>query len=211
MTSGQGRLSHMSGMVEGEISGKKLTSFQPFNLTKPKPKTIPQPEALPREVIANPIPKNLFKKTVVDVEKDKEDRRKAKTEAIRREYEDNSKKRFALATEKLESNNKFEKARDDLETRFQGTLQFSGVKPRKMPDFEKREAPVKLTAAAVKREALALKKADDIENKRLKNLEFNQRDETEFVTWKREMDEREDIERLDYIQRKKIEMELARV
>jgi|TARA_B110000305_G_scaffold230452_1_gene282678 hypothetical protein len=68
-----------------------------------------------------------------------------------------------------------------------------------MPDFEKKEAPVKLTAAAVKREALALKKADDIELKRLKDLEFNQRDETEFVTWKREMDEREDIERLDYI------------
>lgn len=79
-----------------------------------------------------------------------------------------------------------------------------------MPDFEKREAPVKLTAAAVKREALALKKADDIEQKRLRDLEFNQRDETEFVTWKREMDEREEIERLDYIQRKKIEMELAR-
>lgn len=57
-----------------------------------------------------------------------------------------------------------------------------------MPDFDKREAPVKLTAAAVKREALALKKADDIEYKRLKDLEFNQRDETEFVTWKREMD-----------------------
>ena len=68
-----------------------------------------------------------------------------------------------------------------------------------MPDFEKKEAPVKLTAAAVKREALALKKADDIALKRLKDLEFNQRDETEFVTWKREMDEREDIERLDYI------------
>ena len=46
-----------------------------------------------------PIPKNLFKKTVQDVEKDKEDRRKAKTEAIRREYEDGSKKRFELATE----------------------------------------------------------------------------------------------------------------
>lgn len=52
MTSGQGRLSHMSGMVEGEISGKKMTTFKPFNLTKPKPKTIPQPDALPREVIA---------------------------------------------------------------------------------------------------------------------------------------------------------------
>ena len=79
-----------------------------------------------------------------------------------------------------------------------------------MPNFEKNEAPVKLTAAAVKREALALKKADEAEAKRLKDLELHQRDETEFMTWKREMDERDEILRLDYIQRKKIEMELAR-
>jgi hypothetical protein len=70
----------------------------PFNLTKPKPKVIPQPEALAREVIANPIPKGLFKKSVVDIEKDKEERRKAKTEAIRKEYEDNPQKRFKLET-----------------------------------------------------------------------------------------------------------------
>jgi hypothetical protein len=70
----------------------------PFNLTKPKPKVIPQPEALAREVIANPIPKGLFKKNIVDIEKDKEERRKAKTEAIRKEYEDNPKKRFKLET-----------------------------------------------------------------------------------------------------------------
>jgi hypothetical protein len=57
-----------------------------------------------------------------------------------------------------------------------------------VPNFEKIEAPVKLTAAAVKREALALKKAEEEENKRLRDLEFNQRDETEFMTWKREMD-----------------------
>ena len=79
-----------------------------------------------------------------------------------------------------------------------------------MPNFEKNEAPVKLTAAAVKREALALKKADEAEEKRLKDLELHQRDETEFVTWKEEMDQRDEILRLDYIQRKKIEMQLAR-
>jgi len=79
-----------------------------------------------------------------------------------------------------------------------------------MPNFEKNEAPVKLTAAAVKREALALKKADDAEAKRLKDLELHQRDETEFMTWKNEMDERDEVLRMDYIQRKKIEMELAR-
>lgn len=56
-----------------------------------------------------------------------------------------------------------------------------------------------MTAAAVKAEALAIKKEEEAEAKRLKDLEWNQRDETEFVTWKREMDEREEILRLDYI------------
>ena len=62
----------------------------------------------------------------------------------------------------------------------------------------------------MKREALALKKAEEIEEKRLKDLVYNQRDETEFVTWKKEMDQRDEILRMDHIQRKKIEMELAR-
>jgi len=58
---------------------------------------------------------------------------------------------------------------------------------------------VKLTAAAVKREALALKKAEEIENKRLKDLEYHQRDETEFMTWKREMDQKEEILKIEHI------------
>jgi len=37
-----------------------------------------------------------------------------------------------------------------------------------------------MTKAAIKSEALALKKAADIEEKRLKDLEWNQRDESEF-------------------------------
>jgi hypothetical protein len=68
-----------------------------------------------------------------------------------------------------------------------------------VPNFDKVEAPVKLTAAAVKREALALKQAEEAEMKRLKDLEWNQRDETEFMTWKREMDERDEILRLEHI------------
>ena len=38
-------------------------------------------------------------------------------------------------------------------------LQFEGTKHKPVPNFDKVEAPVKLTAAAVKREALALKVA----------------------------------------------------
>lgn len=52
------------------------------------------------------------------MEKDKEDRRKAKTEAIRREYEDNNKKRFELATEQLKGVGKFDKTKEKLEDEF---------------------------------------------------------------------------------------------
>lgn len=105
-------------ILSGDAPPKKVTEIQPFNLTKPKPKVIPYPQELPREHKANPVPKNLFKKNVIDIEKDKEDRRKAKTEAIRKEYEDNAQKRFELATEKRTTIEKFDKAKEELEQRF---------------------------------------------------------------------------------------------
>ena len=44
------------------------------------------------------MPAGLFKKTLDQVEKAKEDRRMAKTAAIRKEYDDNPKKQFELTT-----------------------------------------------------------------------------------------------------------------
>lgn len=172
-TLGQTAVSAGYDILSGDAPPKKVTEMQPFNLTQPKPKVIPKPLALPREHKANPVPKNLFKKTVVDVERDKEERRKAKTEAIRKEYEENVQKRFELATEKRPTIEKFDRAKEELEQKFQSEVKFSGTKPRRMPNFEKMEAPVKLTAAAVKREALALKQAEEKEQKRLQDLEWN--------------------------------------
>jgi hypothetical protein len=106
-------------VLSGDAPPKKVTEMQPFNLTKPKPKLIPEPDGLPREHKALEVPKNLFRKTVADIEKDKEDRRKAKTEAIRREYEENNQKRFELNTEKRPTIEKFDRAKDELEIKFQ--------------------------------------------------------------------------------------------
>lgn len=159
---------------------------------------------------ANPVPKGLFQKNLPDIEKEKEERRKMNTEAIKREYEENNKQRFKFELEQRPTVTKFDKKKEEYEKQFQSQLNFSGQKPRHMPDFDKMEAPIKLTAAAVKREALALKQFEEKEQQRLKDLEMNQRDETEYMTWKREMDEREEILRLEHIQRKKIEMELCR-
>ncbi len=60
-----------------------------------------------------------------------------------------------------------------------------------MPDFDKVEAPIKLNAAAVLREGLAIKKKEEKELKVLKDYEMNLRDEKEFERWKSEMDEKD--------------------
>jgi hypothetical protein len=50
---------------------------------------IPVPEVIKREVKANPVPKNLNKNSLADIEKVKEERRQATIAAIRKEYEQN--------------------------------------------------------------------------------------------------------------------------
>lgn len=99
----------------------------------------------------------MFKKDLTKIEKEKEDRRKMNTESIKREYEENPVKKFKFELESRPTATKFEKRKDFYEDEFNKKLNFSGTKPQDVPDFDQVEAPVKLTAAAVKREALALK------------------------------------------------------
>jgi hypothetical protein len=43
--------------LDSEEQGtKKTTKVEPFNLTTPKPKQIPLPELIPRNIIAKPVP-----------------------------------------------------------------------------------------------------------------------------------------------------------
>jgi len=60
---------------------------------------IPQPEVIKKEVVANPVPKGIFKKTLADIEAEKKQRRMATINMVKNEYESNTKKRFNLVTE----------------------------------------------------------------------------------------------------------------
>lgn len=194
---------------EDEPVKKAPTQQKPFNLTKPKPKVIPQPEAIPREVKSNPVPKNLFKRSLAEIEAEKEARRKKEADAIRKSYAEGEKQKFPLATEARRPD-KFERAKQEVIKKRDEELQFQKKHAREIPDFSKVEAPVKLTSAAVLREGFLLKQKEEQEAKILKDFEVNMRDAGEFDRWRREMEEKEDIERLEHIQKKKIEMELAR-
>ena len=65
-----------------------------------------EPEAILQQTVAKPVPTGLFRKTLDQVEKEKEDRRKANTETIRKGYEDDPKKRFELTTAQRPTVNK---------------------------------------------------------------------------------------------------------
>lgn len=78
----EGKSDAGSLMATQEPPIKKPTEFQAFNLTKPKPKVLPAPEAIKREVKSNPVPKNLFKNSLADIEKEKVQRRKEKLNYI---------------------------------------------------------------------------------------------------------------------------------
>lgn len=75
--------------------------------------------ALPRETKAKEVPKNLFKKNIKEIENEKDERRRAKTAQIRQDYDEDSKKRFELATEARPTIQKFDKAKEVLETQLQ--------------------------------------------------------------------------------------------
>ena len=149
----------MSGDGE-EQKKREKTEFKPFNLTKPKPKMIPAPEQIKREIKARPAPKNMNKKTLADIEADKKERRQATINAIRGEYEGNVQKRFALATEARPTVSKVAKVHEQVEEAITRELKFQGNRPRPMPNFEKNEATVKLNVAALKREKHLIDKED---------------------------------------------------
>lgn len=69
---------------------------------------IPAPEPIKREVIANPIPKNLNRKSLAEINEEKKERREGFRKAIRNDYEIGAKQRFPLATEGLKSNKKID-------------------------------------------------------------------------------------------------------
>lgn len=71
-----------------------------------------------REVKANPVPKHLNRVSLSDIEQHKKQRRVATTEAIRKEYEQNNKQRFALATEARPSATAFKKVKEEYERQF---------------------------------------------------------------------------------------------
>jgi hypothetical protein len=158
MSKAEGTVPDLVSEDGDELQKKPVTVQEPFRLTKPKPKMIPVPEPIKREIIANPVPKANHRKSLAEIENEKKDRREGFRKAIRSDYEGGAKQRFPLATEGLKSTKKIDVATRDLEAERTKEHKFGDFKPLEMPDFQSKPAAVKINVAAMKREKNLLEK-----------------------------------------------------
>ncbi|CAD8194680.1 unnamed protein product [Paramecium pentaurelia] len=184
---------------------KQPTKTMPFKLSETKKKADPPPPPKPEQYKSKPVPSNLNKKTLQQIEEDNKLRFEQSKKKVQETYKDA--KQFEFKTD-LRPNN-YETVKKEVEDTLNQQLQFN-MKIAKPAPVDLETAEIKLNAAAILREEMLLKKKQEIERERVKNLEVNLRDSGEFEEWKRQQEEQEQIARMEHQQQKKIEMELAR-
>lgn len=68
-----------------------------------------------------------------------------------------------------------------------------------MPNFDNKDAQVKLNIAALKREKHLIDKEDHEEKVKVAEMAMGLKDSSEFIRWQREMEQKDDIEKLEHI------------
>ena len=196
-------------ILDDSTTKKKTPTKQvPFNLTQPKPKVIEPPPNLIKKLKAKPVPKTIYRTTLDEIEKEKKERRKKQINRVKDEYEKGKVQPFSLQTANTKYN--IEEVKEKYKEEEKKILQFDKKHAREIPDFNKNQVEIKPNAAAIIREGHLLTKKKAEEEQILKDFEMNMRDASEFERWSKEMGEKEEVERLEHMQKKKIEMELAR-
>eukprot|EP00747_Dinoflagellata_sp_TGD_P162531 gnl/TRDRNA2_/TRDRNA2_180226_c0_seq1.p1 gnl/TRDRNA2_/TRDRNA2_180226_c0~~gnl/TRDRNA2_/TRDRNA2_180226_c0_seq1.p1 ORF type:complete len:804 (+),score=236.88 gnl/TRDRNA2_/TRDRNA2_180226_c0_seq1:125-2413(+) len=188
---------------------KKVTEPMPFNLTKPKPRLIPEPEVISREIKANPVNPVIFTTTLAQVEAEKQERReelKAKTMAKHSEHKGPDLKSASRPRVEVEK----EELTRQAEERLMGECSFqpTPAKPYKPPTAD---APIKQNASSVLREDALLKKKQAKEYEILKRYEEDLHDPSGYYEWQANQREQDQLEEEKRVNMRKVEMQLARI
>ena len=195
------------GKITKSKSVKKVTVPVPFNLSQNKPRVLQEPMAISNHVKPTPLPLANYKKTSLkDIEnKRKEHLQLIKNNIIERREKD---KGFDLKTDKRPTN--FEKVKDEVENKIKSTLQFNNKYLNPKIDFSKYEADVKYNEAAIIREEYLIDKKNKEEEAALNKILIEKKDSKEFDRWQNEMKIKDDILKMQEIEKRKLELELNR-
>ncbi len=180
--------------------GKPATVPKPFNLTKPKPRSVLEPMEIPQGVKAKPVPHKMLNRTSVRQIEEEDAVRRARShaetmrkyEGIKREPELHETKNTVLEL----------RARIEEERLAPCRVRFH-AKPA--PKFTA-DAQVKLTAASILREDALYKKKQAKEAAVLKKYESELRDTSKFYMWQEEERRKEEAAKLARVERLRHEM-----
>ena len=190
-----------------KIFNKKLTIPQPFNLSLNKPKLLQEPICISNNFKALPIPKNLKNISLEKIENNRNKRIKTlKEEIIERTEKD--RKTLTLETEKRPTN--IEKIRNMVEKNIEESLKFNKNYSNKKIDFNKYKGDVKYNEAAVLREEFLIDKKNKEEEKELNKILIEKKDRKMYDIWAAEMKVKDDMEQMEKMEKRKIEMMINR-
>ena len=188
-------------------TGKKITIPVPFNLSENKPRVLQEPMAISNQVKIKPLPLANYKKTSL---KEIEEKRKEQLQIIKENIIEKNKKAklFDLKTDKRPTNT--EKVREEVENKIKATLQFNNKYMNPIKDFSKCDADVRYNEAAIIREEYLIDKKNKEEEAALNKILIEKKDSKEFERWQSEMKIKDDIIKMQEIEKRKLELELNR-
>lgn len=202
-------VSQMKGKIENitKPQRKALTSteIKPFNITQPRPKSVPVPEPIPKLQKHKPPPDTLYKQPseLTKIERIRQENRRKAEERLM----EASRRQFACAN--AEKSQKTKEKIQNILSEEDAKLDFDRPKTNKAPSFLNQEVPVKMTAAAILREGALYHRREAEEIRRLENLEAGAKDKSEFEKWQSEM-KRKDMEaELADIEKRRLEGKLS--
>ena len=187
---------------------KKITIPDPFNLSLNKPKILKEPIAISNQPQFTPLPLANYQKTSLE-KIDKE--RKNRLEIIKKNIIERTQKDRKLLT--LETDNRptnLEKIKEEVENNIQKSLQFNNKYSKPLKDFSKFNGDVKYNETAVLREEFLIDKKNKEEEAALNKILIEKKDSKEFDRWVTEMKIRDDILKMEEVDKRKLELELNR-
>ena len=113
-----------------------------------------------------------------------------------------------LRTDKRPTNT--EKVREEVENKIKATLQFDNKYMNPIKDFSKCDADVRYNEAAIIREEYLIDKKNKEEEAALNKILVEKKDSKEFERWQSEMKIKDDIIKMQEIEKRKLELELNR-
>ncbi|XP_067935947.1 cilia- and flagella-associated protein 99-like [Watersipora subatra] len=179
-----------------------LTKVQEFNLTRPRPRSVPLPQPIPKLKKHKPVPKTVYEppKEIGKLqEKRVENRRAAEGRLM-----DSSKKQFTCANpnKSVKTEKKLERIRMDADKK----LKFDSYKAKPLPkEVMQSDVPIRLNAATIMREGKLFKEREQEIIKKLESLESGAHDPTKFLKWQNEMRQKDLEAELAAVERRRLE------